>query len=131
MRIPRASLSGGPAKEFLLRDIPFRRDIELRVRYKDSLLAVKYKPDFICFDDFVLSSTNSPGDIYSMDVRTRKIERWTQTPVARMQIGSLPELIRWKGFDGRLIPGFLYRPDSKFTGKRPVLIDIHGGFKVQ
>ena len=42
------------AKEFLLRAIPFRRDVELRVRYKDSLLTVKYKPDFICFDDVIV-----------------------------------------------------------------------------
>jgi dipeptidyl aminopeptidase/acylaminoacyl peptidase len=38
-----------------------------------------------------------------------------------------PELIRWKSFDGKLISGFLYAPPAKFTGKRPVLIEIHGG----
>ncbi|MFM7823198.1 MAG: alpha/beta hydrolase family protein, partial [Bacteroidota bacterium] len=30
-------------------------------------------------------------------------------------------------FDGLEISGFLYRPNSKFTGKRPVIINIHGG----
>src|SRR6202034_3385997 len=29
--------------------------------------------------------------------------------------------------DGKMISGFLYRPSAKFTGKRPVLIEIHGG----
>ena len=38
-----------------------------------------------------------------------------------------PELIRWKSFDGREITGFFYRPPAKFTGKRPVIINIHGG----
>jgi dipeptidyl aminopeptidase/acylaminoacyl peptidase len=27
-----------------------------------------------------------------------------------------------------MIPGFLYMPSAKFTGKRPVLIDLHGGY---
>jgi len=26
-----------------------------------------------------------------------------------------------------MISGFLYKPPAKFTGKRPVLVDIHGG----
>ena len=37
------------------------------------------------------------------------------------------ELIHWKSFDGKMISGFLYRPPSKFTGKRPVMVMIHGG----
>jgi dipeptidyl aminopeptidase/acylaminoacyl peptidase len=36
--------------------------------------------------------------------------------------------VRWKSFDGRTISGFLFRPPvSKFPGKRPVIINIHGG----
>jgi dipeptidyl aminopeptidase/acylaminoacyl peptidase len=38
-----------------------------------------------------------------------------------------PELIQWKSFDGKMISGFLYRPPAKFEGKRPVLVEIHGG----
>ncbi|MGC8714885.1 MAG: alpha/beta hydrolase family protein, partial [Leptodesmis sp.] len=41
------------------------------------------------------------------------------------------ELVRWKSFDGKTISGFLYRPPKKFTGKRPVIIDIHGGPEAQ
>jgi dipeptidyl aminopeptidase/acylaminoacyl peptidase len=37
------------------------------------------------------------------------------------------ELVRWKSFDGKMISGFLYKPPAKFTGKRPVLLVIHGG----
>jgi dipeptidyl aminopeptidase/acylaminoacyl peptidase len=39
----------------------------------------------------------------------------------------MPDLIEWKSFDGRSISGFLYRPPAKFTGKRPVIVNIHGG----
>jgi dipeptidyl aminopeptidase/acylaminoacyl peptidase len=35
--------------------------------------------------------------------------------------------VSWRSFDGKMISGFLYRPAKKFTGKRPVIIDIHGG----
>jgi len=37
------------------------------------------------------------------------------------------ELVRWKSFDGKMISGFLYKPPARFTGKRPVLVVIHGG----
>jgi dipeptidyl aminopeptidase/acylaminoacyl peptidase len=37
------------------------------------------------------------------------------------------ELVRWKSFDGKMISGFLCKPAAKFSGKRPVLVDIHGG----
>lgn len=33
----------------------------------------------------------------------------------------------WKSFDKRSISGYLYKPSSKFQGKRPVIISIHGG----
>jgi GxxExxY protein len=42
------------AKEFLLRGIPFRREVELPVTYKGEVLALKYKPDFICYDQVIV-----------------------------------------------------------------------------
>jgi dipeptidyl aminopeptidase/acylaminoacyl peptidase len=37
------------------------------------------------------------------------------------------EIVEWKSFDGRMIPGILYRPAKRFTGPRPVMINVHGG----
>jgi len=77
---------------------------------------------------FGISSASSPGDCYSLDVTTGKLERWTYSETAVKTDGFRePELVRWKAFDGKPISGFLYRPPAKFTGKRPVLIEIHGG----
>jgi dipeptidyl aminopeptidase/acylaminoacyl peptidase len=77
---------------------------------------------------FTLSSARSPGDCYSLDATTGKVERWTRSETAvRTDAFPEPELVRWKSFDGKMISGFLYRPPAKFTGKRPVLIEIHGG----
>jgi dipeptidyl aminopeptidase/acylaminoacyl peptidase len=39
-----------------------------------------------------------------------------------------PELITVKSFDGLSVSGFLYRPDpTKFPGKRPMIMSVHGG----
>jgi dipeptidyl aminopeptidase/acylaminoacyl peptidase len=77
---------------------------------------------------FGIASASTPGDAYSLDTTTGKLERWTMSETA-VNTSSFPEpeLIRWKSFDGKMISGFLYRPPAKFSGKRPVLIDIHGG----
>jgi dipeptidyl aminopeptidase/acylaminoacyl peptidase len=37
------------------------------------------------------------------------------------------QVVRWSSFDGRTISGILSLPPARFGGKRPVLIDIHGG----
>lgn len=78
---------------------------------------------------FNLSSSKAPQDVYSIDVTTGKITRWTQSETGGLNTASFPapELIKWKSFDGMEISGFLYRPPAKFTGKRPVIVSIHGG----
>jgi dipeptidyl aminopeptidase/acylaminoacyl peptidase len=76
----------------------------------------------------VLDSARAQADCYSLDVVTGKVERWT-TSESAVNTADFPEaeLVHWKSFDGKMISGFLYRPPAKFTGKRPVLVDIHGG----
>jgi len=77
---------------------------------------------------FALSNSRGPGDCYSIDVTTEKLERWTTSETAVKSEGfPQAELIHWKSFDGKLISGFLYKPPARFTGKRPVLVVIHGG----
>lgn len=77
---------------------------------------------------FSLSSASSSGDCYSLDVTSGKLERWTWSETAvKTDAFREPQLIRWKSFDGKMISGFLFSPPAKFTGKRPVMIEIHGG----
>lgn len=78
---------------------------------------------------FNLKSPRSPIDVYSANVRTAKVELWAKSVMNGMDTSkfSQPELVRWQTFDKRLLSGFLYRPSEKFKGKRPVVIDIHGG----
>ncbi|HZQ24043.1 MAG TPA: S9 family peptidase [Terriglobales bacterium] len=78
---------------------------------------------------FDLDSAKSDSDVYSLDAITGKVERWTESESGGLNTSqfSAPELIHWKSWDGRSISGFLYRPAAKFSGKRPVIINIHGG----
>jgi dipeptidyl aminopeptidase/acylaminoacyl peptidase len=78
---------------------------------------------------FTLSSARSPADSYVLDLQTGTIERWTESEVGTLNPATFsePELVRWKSFDEREIPGFYYRPAARFTGKRPVVVIVHGG----
>ncbi len=78
---------------------------------------------------FNLVSNHSTSDVYSLDTTTGKVERWTQSETGGLNTENFSEaeLVRWKTFDGKMISGFLYRPAARFTGKRPVIINIHGG----
>jgi dipeptidyl aminopeptidase/acylaminoacyl peptidase len=79
---------------------------------------------------FVLTSARSTADVYSIDVTTNKLERWTASETGGLNTATFaePQLIKWPTFDGKTISGFLYMPDAKkFPGKRPVMVNIHGG----
>jgi dipeptidyl aminopeptidase/acylaminoacyl peptidase len=79
---------------------------------------------------FVLNSARSTADVYSLDVKTDKIDRWTFSETGGLNTATFsePQLIKWPTFDGKTISGFLYMPDAKkFPGKRPVIVNIHGG----
>lgn len=78
---------------------------------------------------FAYENARSPEDVYSYNIDTNNIDRWTASETGGIDTSnfSQPELVKWKTFDGKSISGFLYRPQNKFTGKRPVVINIHGG----
>lgn len=77
-----------------------------------------------------ISSARSTSDVYSINIKSGKVERWTESETGGLNTSAFaePELVRWKSFDGLPISGFLYRaPADRFPGKRPVIINIHGG----
>jgi dipeptidyl aminopeptidase/acylaminoacyl peptidase len=78
---------------------------------------------------FSLNSARSPTDAYSVDVQSGALTRWTESELGGLVASELsePQLVRWPTFDQRSISGFLYRPPTRFTGRRPVIINIHGG----
>jgi dipeptidyl aminopeptidase/acylaminoacyl peptidase len=78
---------------------------------------------------FTYTSARSNADAYSLDLTTGKVVRWTESELAGLNPADFaePELVRWTSFDGRAISGFLYKPPARFSGRRPVIINIHGG----
>ena len=79
---------------------------------------------------FSINSSKGPSQIHSLDPRTGKVEAWTRPyapPEVDMAAFGEQTIVRWKSFDGREISGLLSRPPARFTGKRPVLIAVHGG----
>ena len=76
-----------------------------------------------------VNSAQSPSDVYAIDVRDNVVTRWTETRVPGLDASAFRSgaPIEWTSFDGRTIGGFLIRPPAKFTGKRPVIVSIHGG----
>jgi dipeptidyl aminopeptidase/acylaminoacyl peptidase len=77
---------------------------------------------------FTLATVREQGDVYSVDTSLGTLARWT-TSEATFNTDTLPspEIVEWKSFDGLMISGILCRPAARFTGPRPVMVNIHGG----
>lgn len=78
---------------------------------------------------FTVESAQSPVDVFSYNLKSAKLDRWTESETGGLVTTNFsePELLKWKSFDGKTISGILYMPPKKFTGKRPVMMIIHGG----
>ena len=79
---------------------------------------------------FTISNAQGPSQIYSLGTDGR-VQQWTRAAApAGVDTASFSEqqIVRWKSFDGLSISGLMTKPPAaKFSGKRPVLISIHGG----
>ncbi|MDQ3139230.1 MAG: prolyl oligopeptidase family serine peptidase, partial [Pseudomonadota bacterium] len=76
------------------------------------------------------TSARSAADAYSVDPATLAVTRWTESETGGLDVNANaePELIEIASFDKEPVSGFLYRPDpAKFPGKRPLIVNIHGG----
>jgi dipeptidyl aminopeptidase/acylaminoacyl peptidase len=79
---------------------------------------------------FSFNSAKSAADVWSLDPKTMQITRWTQSETGGLDpsVNVEPRIVTTKSFDGLEVSGLLYLPDpAKFPGKRPLIVDIHGG----
>lgn len=78
---------------------------------------------------FTFAGSSSANDVYSVEASNGRLHRWTASEAGGASPEALPqaEVFEWKSFDGLSIGGVLYRPPARFTGRRPVIINIHGG----
>ncbi len=92
---------------------------------------LKFRPRSYEFG-YTWSHASSPADAYCDPPRITPADtvRWTRSETGGLDTDSFasPLLIEFPSFDGRKIPAFLFKPaPRRFPGRRPVLIDIHGG----
>lgn len=80
---------------------------------------------------FVVNHAAAPADVYSVELATGSLTRWTQSELGGLDASDLvaPELVEYPSFDGRRVPAFVYRPRG--PGPHPVLVSIHGGPEAQ
>jgi len=77
-----------------------------------------------------MSTATSAGDVWSHDIASGTLTRWTESELGDIDPTRLvePELIRFSSFDGLSVPAFVYRPaGASPIARLPVIIDIHGG----
>lgn len=77
-----------------------------------------------------MSSARTPGDAFSVDPQTLAVTQWTHSETGGLDpaLNVEPMLVEIPSFDGQTVSGFLYQPDpAKFPGRRPLIVDIHGG----
>ncbi|MBZ0268776.1 prolyl oligopeptidase family serine peptidase [bacterium] len=74
-----------------------------------------------------LMTPASPGNAYTVDVKSKEVTPWTESEVGGLDTSTfvMSEIIEFESFDGLTIPSYLYKPKGK--GPFPVIIRIHGG----
>jgi dipeptidyl aminopeptidase/acylaminoacyl peptidase len=79
-----------------------------------------------------VESAQSPRDVYSWDLESKQLERWTRSEAGPVEVRGFvaPELIHYPTWDRiaghpRLLSAYVYRPRN--AAGCPVVIDIHGG----
>jgi dipeptidyl aminopeptidase/acylaminoacyl peptidase len=85
---------------------------------------------------YTAQSARSPSEVRVVDLPSPVIAAdsvWAAADTAGMDTSTFQpiDVIEWKSFDGRTISGLIQRPPKKFGGRRPVLIEIHGGPEAQ
>jgi dipeptidyl aminopeptidase/acylaminoacyl peptidase len=79
---------------------------------------------------YSVTSAKGPNQIFAVDSKTGESAQWTQAyvpPGIDLAAFQEQQIVRWPSFDRRMISGLLKMPPPRFTGARPVLINIHGG----
>lgn len=79
---------------------------------------------------FTFGRSSLPEEAYSLELKTGELQRWTFSDRAGFSEDAFvdPELIRYKSFDDRRIPAFVFLPKNRQpAAKWPVVITIHGG----
>jgi dipeptidyl aminopeptidase/acylaminoacyl peptidase len=79
---------------------------------------------------FYLRTDRAPRNLYVYDFGTKKLTRLTDTLNSQINPEDLVEsnVVRFKSFDGMVIPGIMYKPlTATPANKVPAVLMVHGG----
>jgi dipeptidyl aminopeptidase/acylaminoacyl peptidase len=79
---------------------------------------------------FYLNGDRSPNNLYVYDFRTRQAKQLTHSLNKEIDPNDLveAEVVRFKSFDGTVIPSIFYKPKGAAANARvPALVYVHGG----
>jgi len=109
-----------------IRDLRTRRALPQPELPVGVLNVLKFSPDGSKLA-INMSTPQASDDVWSWDVAGGGLTRWTTSEVGPVDPATfvVPDLVRFPSFDGLQIPAFVYR--ARAEGRRPVIIDIHGG----
>ena len=105
---------------------PTRAELKLPLGIVNSM---EFSPDGSKLG-FSFSRPDAPADVYSLDLKSQKLTRWTFSEVGGLDTKKFvtPERISVKSFDGLKVPAYFFKPPGANKEKPvPVLIRIHGG----
>ena len=83
---------------------------------------------------FTMNSAQGPSQLYTLHPDSGAVVQWTRAehaPGVDPSRFADAQLVRWTSFDGLGISGLLTRPPARFSGRRPVIVRIHGGPEAQ
>jgi dipeptidyl aminopeptidase/acylaminoacyl peptidase len=121
--------------ELHVMDVASKKELDLPAIPKGVVGGLEFSP---CGSKLglVINTPTSPGDVYSIDLGSGDLQRWTYSEIGGLNPEGFvdAELIRYPTYDEvdgkpRTIPAFYYRPAG--DGPFPVVIDIHGGPEAQ
>jgi dipeptidyl aminopeptidase/acylaminoacyl peptidase len=79
---------------------------------------------------FYLNGDRSPSNLFVYDFKTKQAKQLTQTLSKDINPNDLvdAQVVRFKSFDGMVIPGIYYKPkNASATNKVPAIVLVHGG----
>jgi dipeptidyl aminopeptidase/acylaminoacyl peptidase len=123
----RASVEGRVNLMFFDGDV--FNELPLPALPEGSVTAARFHPRLPILS-FALNSSSGPSQIGTLLPADGSSQSWTR-PYAPPGVDTTrfgeQQIARWKSFDGREISAIVNLPPPRFAGRRPVLIEIHGG----
>ena len=123
------TLNADAATQLTITDTRSGRPVALRNLPAGDVTGVRFNRDETQIA-FTLNGSTSPTDIYVANLSTGQARRLTRALNPAIDQSQLVEsrVMRFRSYDGREIPGILYRPREASAGRPvPAIVLVHGG----